>query len=103
MANDRNVQTTLNNLVGGARFKALVGNKLMKTYCPQKECGKIDSWQHFKECNKAPKMEEFSRKEKVDAIVTLCREIRIRHQLGYRIIKRSENSRKKSTRKDKEI
>ena len=37
MTNDRGLQTRFNNLVGGARFKALVGNTLMKAKCPKKD------------------------------------------------------------------
>ena len=45
---ERILQTTLTNLVGATRFKAVKEGELMHTKCPK--CGQIDSWAHCVEC-----------------------------------------------------
>ena len=47
MRDDRGLQVTFNNLIGAKRFEILAGTRLMRTKCPNTNCGKVDSWEHF--------------------------------------------------------
>ena len=76
MRDDRGLQVTFNNLIGATRFKTLIGNKLMRTKCPNTNCGKVDSWEHFAQCYGIKQMAELSREDRVNYLVALCQRIR---------------------------
>ena len=77
MARDRVLQTTFNNLVGSARFKALQGKTLMKVRRPRTHCGAAESRSHLKICYRVPGTEGMSPEEKIGLVVTVCREARV--------------------------
>ena len=73
MARNRAWQVTFNNLVGGTRFKALQGSKMVRTRCPRKGCEELDSWEHFKECHEAHMPDGLSEKERISWIVEISK------------------------------
>ena len=75
MSRDRILQTTFNNLISATRFKTVEGGKLMPVSCPRKECRAKDSWEHFQECYNVPDIGNLEGKQKIEAIVYLCKQI----------------------------
>ena len=76
MSKDRSLQTVFNNLVGATRFKVIEKNRLLPASCPKKGCGKRDSWEHFIICYEPPDIGQMKDKEKIKAIIALCKIIR---------------------------
>ena len=73
MAYGRSLQVTFNNIVGATRFKTFEGSQLAKTICQNKDCGAVDSWEHFQECYRIPKLNGSDRKTRVAEIVEICK------------------------------
>ena len=76
MQNVRGLQVTFNNLIGATRFKTFDGARLMRSKCPNKDCGQVDSWEHFIKCYGAQRMLGRPKNERVKYLVTLCQRIR---------------------------
>ena len=73
MQNNRELQVTMNNIIGATRFKTMEKGQLMKAKCPKPKCKEIDSWEHFKKCYQIPPIADLKRKDKIQAIITICK------------------------------
>ena len=76
MNGDRGLQVTFNNLIGATRFKTFEGGRLMRARCPNKHCGQVDSWEHFKRCYGTTSMAGKKTEDKVKYLVELSKRIR---------------------------
>ena len=75
MSQERAPQVTFDNLVGAARFNKLEGAQLVRTRCHRPCCGRQDSWTHLQECYKIPRLNDLTRREKIEFFVKVRNQI----------------------------